>query len=139
MPKYAYYDSTVAALSPVLAWYDTDNFKYSSLPAVADLLEISETQWDARLTNPSGWAVSAGALVAYTPPAPTAAQLFATLQLQAQMSLTDSDKTILRCYENAVIVPSDWAAYRADLRAIVNGSNSTATVLPTMPAYPAGT
>ena len=139
MAKYAYFNSAVAAPSPVIGWYDTDDFTYASMPTTNDLLEVDETQWDARLTDPSGWAVSAGALVAYVAPAPTAAQLFAALQVQAQFALNESDKTILRCYENVVSVPSAWTAHRVALRAIVSGANSTATVLPAKPAYPAGT
>lgn len=69
----------------------------------------------------------------------TAAQAFAALQQQAAAALSESDRTILRCYENAVTVPAVWATYRAALRAIVNGTDATATALPARPAYPTGT
>jgi hypothetical protein len=80
----------------------------------------------------------------YTVPAPTTAQLaaaaWATQQSLAQAALTESDKTILRCYENAVVVPTAWATYRKALRAIVGTATGDATIaLPTKPAYPAGT
>ena len=71
MPQYAYYNSTIPAPSPVLGWYDTDEFQYPSLPASSDLLAVSAAEWSARLSNPSGWAVESSALVAYTPPAPS--------------------------------------------------------------------
>jgi hypothetical protein len=61
-----------------------------------------------------------------------------SLAVQAQAALDKSDTTLLRCVENTVPVPAAWVAYRVALRAIVGGS-STATALPTMPAYPAGT
>lgn len=137
MPQYAYFDSTIAAPSPVLGWYDTDALEYPNLPAAANLLAISAAQWGERMTG--RWAVSNGALVPYTPPAPSAAQLFAALQADASAALAESDRTVLRCYENSVAVPAAWATYRAALRAIVNGTNATATALPTRPAYPAGT
>ncbi len=61
-------------------------------------------------------------------------------QASAQAALTESDKTILRCYENAVAVPAAWATYRKALRAIVGAaSGDPAQPLPTKPAYPAGT
>ena len=58
------------------------------------------------------------------------------LKSQAQSALTESDKTILRCYENAVAVPSSWATYRSSLRAIVSSGSGS---IPTKPSYPAGT
>ena len=65
---YAHFDSTVTAPSPVIGWYDTGLYAYS-LPATNDLLALTSAQWATRLSGL--WAVSAGALVAYTPPAPT--------------------------------------------------------------------
>jgi hypothetical protein len=44
----------------------------------------------------------------------------------------------VRCYEHGVAVPPAWQAYRAALRAIIRGP-ATVTVLPTAPAFPAGT
>jgi hypothetical protein len=82
--------------------------------------------------------VQAGALVAYSPAPPTTAQAQAVLAAQAQAALSKSDTVIVRCYEHAVAVPTEWQTYRAALRAIVDGT-STATTPPTVPAYPAGT
>ena len=59
-----------------------------------------------------------------------------TLIARAQEALTQSDKTILRCYENAVPVPSEWAIYRANLRIVIRGALSA---IPVMPSYPTGT
>jgi hypothetical protein len=73
--------------------------------------------------------------------APTAAQLWANYQAQAQASLDKSDVTILRCAENGVAVPAAWATYRADLRAITGAKTAgdPTQSLPGVPAYPAGT
>lgn len=68
----------------------------------------------------------------------TAGEIAAALSAAAQTALGKSDLTILRCYESGVVVPAEWQAYRAALRAIVSGT-STETELPVMPEYPAGT
>jgi hypothetical protein len=70
MTQYAQYNPSVAAPSPVIGWYDTEFVTYPNVPASSDLLELTAAQWTAHVANPSGWAVSGGALVAYTPPAP---------------------------------------------------------------------
>jgi len=65
---------------------------------------------------------------------------WALLQSEARGALDDSDKTILRCIEHGVAVPSAWADYRAALRAIISAVNGDASQgLPAKPAYPAGT
>jgi hypothetical protein len=60
-----------------------------------------------------------------------------TIPRQAQLALTRSDKTVLRCVEAGLVVPAEWAAYRAALRGIIAGAQSGP--LPPRPAYPAGT
>ncbi len=60
----------------------------------------------------------------------------AALIAQAQTALDKSDITVLRCTENGIAVPADWATYRASLRTIVKNGSGT---LPVAPAYPAGT
>ena len=59
----------------------------------------------------------------------------AALKTSAQVALDKSDVTLLRCYERGVSVPTEWADYRAALRAIVGGT-SEATELPVRPEYP---
>ena len=55
---------------------------------------------------------------------------------QAQAALDSSDITLLRCVENGIAIPAEWAAYRKTLRAIIEGSQTGP--LPSRPAYPAG-
>ena len=68
MTQFAYYDHTVSAPSPILGWYDTGAFDYPNLPVAANLQALTPEQWAARMSG--AWAVSGGALVPYTPPAP---------------------------------------------------------------------
>jgi hypothetical protein len=67
MTRYAQFDPTVSSPSPVVGWYDTDEFDYPKLPAAKGLLQLTDEQWLARVENPSGWAVSDGELIPFTP------------------------------------------------------------------------
>ncbi|MGB7650859.1 MAG: hypothetical protein WBL62_06675 [Gallionella sp.] len=61
-------------------------------------------------------------------------------QAQAQLSkLTAPGGTVMRCYMAGIAFPADWQAYRTELLAIANGTDTTSTALPTQPSYPAGT
>lgn len=137
--KFAAYNTAGA----VTAYYDSVD---SPVPAgVTSVLEITDAQWQACISNP-GWTVVNGALVA--PVQPTAAQIAATAaalawinyQVIAKAALDESDITVLRCYENAVATPPAWGAYRKALRAIIGATSGDPTQpLPTKPAYPSGT
>jgi hypothetical protein len=95
MPKYVKYDPTITPISPVTGWIDTDAFPSISLPSPN--LEISEEQWSAHTTNPMAWAVSDGALVAYTPPVP--------LPVQASVLLTSkiAGGIVITCTGNSAL------------------------------------
>lgn len=73
-----------------------------------------------------------------TQPPLTTAQKQELLKSKAKNALDDSDIVVIRCTEAGVSVPSDWKTYREALRSIVSGK-STATELPSQPAYPSGT
>ncbi|MCE5211862.1 MAG: tail fiber assembly protein [Deltaproteobacteria bacterium] len=60
------------------------------------------------------------------------------LKTAAQLSLDKSDITLLRCFENSIVVPEEWRQYRIDLRAIVSEISKVAE-LPARPEYPKGT
>jgi hypothetical protein len=68
--------------------------------------------------------------------AAAAAAAATALKAQAQAALTKSDVTMIRCVENQVQVPAEWAAYRRALRAIISTGTGT---MPTQPAFPRGT
>lgn len=75
MPKFAQFDPAAPAPQPVIGWYDTDFVNYPNLPPASNLLELTQDQWNLRLSTPF---VQNGALVAA--PMPTAAQLLADAQ-----------------------------------------------------------
>lgn len=75
---------------------------------------------------------------AITNPAPTTQQLHEALVANAKAALDASDVVAIRCFKAGVQFPGDWVTYVAALRAIVSGTDTTSTVLPTVPTYPAG-
>lgn len=79
MPKFAQFDHAAPEPRRVLGWYDTDALAYPVLPASADLLQVTDEQWAARLANASAWAVTAGALVSYVTPASASGELAARI------------------------------------------------------------
>lgn len=114
-------------------------------PAGTEIMLISDDEF-RQTANTPGYTVSNGVLVAPTPP--SAAQLQASAdaaawrayQAQAKSALDASDVTVLRCVENAIAIPTEWATYRAALRAIVGATaGDPSQPLPVRPAYPAGT
>lgn len=72
----------------------------------------------------------------FSPPAPPA---FSRLVFvgSALAALAVSDRVSIRCAKKGVSFAS-WLDYDAALVAIVNGTDTTSTTLPTKPAYPAG-
>ena len=70
-----------------------------------------------------------------------------SLALQARAAITASDVTMLRVADAVAVGKTTWttddvvawATYRRALRAIIDGTDIAATVLPVRPAYPANT
>jgi hypothetical protein len=108
--------------------------------------ETFETEGDiATMFHPSiAWVLCAGDITAgfiydgteFSPPVAVEADASVALKLDAQALLDKSDNTVLRCYEAGVSVPASWVEYRSRLRAIVSAGSG---LIPTRPAYPAGT
>lgn len=115
--------------------------------------EIWQFEDDVEITNVNGVYSFVGphsnplktptTLQPYTIPAPTAAELaaiaHAALVSSASALLNMTDMVCLRCYKAGVTFPAAWQTYTTALRAIVNGTDTTSSTLPTQPVYPAGT
>lgn len=72
--------------------------------------------------------------------APSAAQLWAAMQLKAKAALDGSDIVAIRCAKAGVKYPAEWQEYDSALRAIVSSqSGDTGTAFPVRPDYPSGT
>ena len=128
MTKYAYYDSTKPAPSPVIGWYDSDGFNamtLKTLPA-SNLQELSDAQWAARY--PGLWAVQSGALVAYTPPA-----VVVPLQTQAVTAQAWIQQQANLAAAMGEVFTADMKDYVEAIAAIANGTDTTSTVLPAQP------
>lgn len=127
MPLYAQFDP---ASSRVTGWYDTATAVYATLPAAAVLLEVSAAQWAARLADPSGWAVVAGALVAWVPPPPTLAAVQA-----AQIALLRAacDAAITGGYTSSALgAPHTYPSTVLDQQNMI--ASVTASLLPGLAA-----
>ena len=56
--------------------------------------------------------------------------------LRATIALTDSDRTLLRCFEADISLPTEWKNYRSALRKIIRSGSG---VIPARPPFPPGT
>lgn len=115
-------------------FYDDGIYAANQIPA--DAVVVSDESYQTLLAaQANGNIIQADAsgnpqLVEATPPPANPVH-------EAQAALRESDITIMRCYEHGVVVPAEWATYRAALRAIVSGTSTQA--LPAAPGYPVGT
>ena len=68
MPRYAYFDHTKPSPQRVIGWIDTDAVNYPSLPVEADLVELTDGEWSARLQG--YWTIADGVLTSVDTPSP---------------------------------------------------------------------
>lgn len=129
---YAYYDHTQKKQPiEVKGWYQIDGFT-GTLPDKADLLPLTQEEWDSRDIQNSG--VENGKLVYYkaTPQPEPAAP--APLSAQAQRALNNTGSYL---YQNYGMLneptPPDWVAYIKKLQDITNGKDTISTTLPKPP------
>lgn len=133
--KFAHADTN----GSIIAFYD--DAIHSAAQIDASAIKITDAQWQDMVANPGKWRVVNGAIKRAS--APSKAKLSAiALRRQAQAELdvvTGSRGTIIRCVAAGVAIPAAWASYVKNLRAIVNGTDTSSTALPKRPRYPAGT
>jgi hypothetical protein len=116
--------------SPSTGGFYPEAICYSHLPS--DLVTISEAEHEALMT-----AQARGHLIETDGDGkPVSIERVVTAATEAQEALRQSDVVILRCVEHGVAVPAEWRAYRAALRAFIQGHGSS---LPDPPPFPSGT
>lgn len=74
--------------------------------------------------------------VAPAVPDMAAAAVLADWKARVRGALAASDITVLRCFEDGIELPDAWKAYRAELRALLAATATSA--LPDVPPYPEG-
>lgn len=129
---YASYDTTATQPTPVTGWYDTWSMSsVSAVPAVSDLIPISADDW-ANVDSfrlPIGRGVQDGKIVDYTAPVEPV-----PLTTQAASALSVARQTVWDEYGSInEATPDAWVTYLKALAAIVNGTDTTSTTLPTAP------
>lgn len=65
--RYALLDMSQPEPRPVIGWYDRALHPYPNLD-LASCIEVTDDAWQARIANPSGWAVSNGKIVPHVRP-----------------------------------------------------------------------
>lgn len=62
MAFFARFNPGLSGAAPVIGWYDTDAFDYSSLPPPSELVKVSDADWSMHFAQPHGWLVEDGRL-----------------------------------------------------------------------------
>ena len=121
-----------ADLNKPCGWYDMSMFSSADgLPPLSELFALTPQQWADKGGNygTKSMVVSNGQLIDYQPE-PVAIPL----TTQASQALSSARTYV---YNNYGILneatPDDWVAYIKALMAIVNGTDTTSTSLPTEP------
>lgn len=107
------------------------------LPAnTTELPPNEEKEGFYQVFNGQEWAFCPNPVCAPLPP-PEEKDPLSEQRAGALAALIESDRVLLRCYEDGLLVPSEWAAYRRELREVL--SVQVVTGLPKKPAFPKGT
>ncbi|WP_086644314.1 hypothetical protein [Acetobacter sp. DsW_063] len=127
---YASHDLSAAQPAPVTGWWDAWVMSDPGvMPPVADLVPLTADQWNDRLSG--GWGVQGGALVAMTEEQLADA---VPLAIRAGFALTAAQNVVWAEYGSlGDAVPGEWISYQKAVKAIVDGTDTTSTILPAAP------
>lgn len=122
---FASYDTTIEGIAPVTGWFDIQGM--SVPPDTSKMIALTDDQWTERLSIGQG--VQDGSIVPYTAP-PAAGSL-----------VTDANYAMSWVNQQAALAAAmgetftkDMVAYVKALQAIINGTDTTSTELPAIPA-----
>lgn len=127
---YASYDTTATQPTIVTGWYNTWAMSdVSNVPKASDMIAMTETEWnDPTFRIPVGKGVKDGIIIDYTPPV---VPIPLTSQAQNAMTWVNQQATIATAMGETFT--ADMKNYVSALRAIINGTDTTSTQLPTQP------
>ncbi|GBQ08738.1 hypothetical protein [Saccharibacter floricola] len=131
---YASYDTEAPQPTIVRGWYDTWSLaSLSHVPPASDMIAITANDWEdeTHFRLPTGRGIQDGKIVDYTPPSPA-------------ISLTTQAKNVMQAVQQQASMVSAMGEtfgpkmrdYVQALRAIISGSDTTSTALPTAPSDP---
>lgn len=107
MPKFASFDHTAPPPQLITGYYDTDGIDYATMKDPADMFEMTEAQWAARVSDPS--VIDNGEIVILPPPPPTPRQ-----QADMELATRKAAGIAITCTSNAAID----ATYALDDRSV---------------------
>ncbi len=123
---YALYDLAADHPTPVTGWIDAWGMSDTAwLPPASQMQPLTADQWSAR--QPTGQAVQSGTIVAHVPAAPTLAQ-----QAQSAMAWVNQQAGVATAMGETF--GGAMKIYVQTLQAIIAGTDTTSTTLPTQPA-----
>lgn len=70
--------------------------------------------------------------------ATAAAALPSTVPQQAVTALNYSNLVAIQCFKSSIAYPSAWQTYDTAVQNIINGTDTTSTILPSLPTLPTG-
>lgn len=124
---YARYDNKAAQPTGVTGWYDTwEMSTTSALPPAPDMVALTSSEWEVRMTGPQG--VQGNALVSYSPP-----PVLVPLPQQAQNEMSWITEQASMAGAMGETFSDAMKAYVKAIKAIANGTDTTSQSLPARP------
>lgn len=130
---YAAYDTHAPQPTIVRGWYDVWGMSdLTHVPPAQDMMPLTEEEWEEHFSQPEGYGIQDGKLIAYTqPPAPPL-----PLSTQATTALGAVQQHANMVASMGETFGPQMRLYVQKLRAIINGSDTTSTKLPAAPSDP---
>lgn len=125
---YASYDKETFVIT---GWFDTwDMSSVSNVPSADDMIVLTPDEWnDSNFRKSYGKGVQNGVIVDYTPPV-----VPVPLATQAQSAMSWVNEQASLASAMGETFTDDMKTYVKAIRAIISGTDTTSTELPTQPS-----